>query len=455
MKNKLINSFFYTILSSGIFFSFNFFIAKIIGANNYGQIVYYLSFINIIVIIVSFNYAALYMGNKITKDDKNTFSLFFTIETLLYLILLIPIYLVLSNFIQDIYTVYLVISIAYLVVILNSAGLEYNSNNDVVNSIKISALYPRILLVSFFTIMILIDYDKAIYYLISYLLANLIIYIYILIKFKPKFYFKKEILKRAWKFYLLGILGTTFTHIAQILQKEYGSYEQVATLAIVLLFFAGLSLISSVLIKFILPIMHEYYKHNQIEKIGEIYSNNTLLVTMLILPIVICLLFNIYDISYLLGSGYELLPIYFYILIVGYIFDLLTGITGNILRTTENEKFEIYNELSRFIFGLGFIYIFKDNTYGIAIAIALSMIIYNVLKFIEVYYLFKFVPIHKKQFLNIVILVSILSISLYFILMIDSIYLKYSLQLGIFSLVYIGIFQFIQSNKQLLQGYSR
>ena len=455
MKRKIFNSFFLTLLSSGIFFLFNFIIAKAIGANNYGQIAYYISFISIISIIIGLNHPSLYMGNKITKDDKNTFSLFFTIETLLYLVLLIPTYLVLSNFVQDIYIVYLIMSIAYLVVILNSAGLECNSNNDVVNSIKISALYPRILLVSFFIFMILIDYDKAVYYLMSYLLSNFIVYIYIIIKFKPKFYFKKEIFKRAWKFYLLGILGTTFTHIAQILQKEYGSYEQVATLAIVLLFFAGLSLISSVLIKFILPIMHEYYKNNQIEKIGEIYSNNTLLVTMLILPIVICLLFNIYDISYLLGSGYELLPIYFYILIVGYIFDLLTGITGNILRTTENEKFEIYNELSRFIFGLGFIYIFKDNTYGIAIAIALSMIIYNVLKFIEVYYLFKFIPIHKKQFLNILILVSVLTVSLYFILMINNIYLKYLLQLGIFSFVYIGIFQFIKSNKQLLQGYSK
>jgi len=455
MKNKLINSFFYTIVSSGIFFSFNFFIAKIIGANNYGQIVYSLSFINIIIVTISMNYTALYMGNKIIKEDEHTFSLFFTIETLLYLILLIPIYLVLFHFIQDIYTIYLMLSIAYLIVILNSTGLEYNSNNDIVNSIKISSLYPRILLVSFFTFMILIDYNKAIYYLISYLLANLIIYIYILIKFKPQFYFKKGLFKRAWKFYLLGILGTTFTHIAQILQKEYGSYEQVATLAIVLLFFAGLSIISSVLIKFILPVMHEYYKNNQIEKIGEIYSNNTLLVTMLILPIIICLLFNIYDISYFLGRGYELLPIYFYILVIGYIIDLLTGVTGNILRTTENEKFEIYNELSRFIFGLWFIYIFRDNTYGIAIAIALSMIIYNVLKFIEVYYLFKFIPIRKKQFLYIVTQASALSISLYFILMINNIYLKYALQLSVFGVVYIGIFQFIKSNKILLQGYSR
>ena len=455
MKRKIFNSFFLTLISSGIFFLFNFIIAKVIGANSYGQIAYFVSFISIISIITGLNHPSLYMGNKITKDDKNTFSLFFTIETLLYLILLIPIYLVLSNFIQDIYTIYLILSIAYLIVILNSAGLEYNSNNDIVNSIKISSLYPRILLVSFFTFMILIDYNKAIYYLISYLLANLMIYIYILIKFKPKFYLKKAIFKRAWKFYLLGILGTTFTHIAQILQKEYGSYEQVATLAIVLLFFAGLSLISSVLIKFILPIMHEYYKNNQIEKIGEIYSNNTLLVTMLILPIVIYLLFNIYDISYLLGNGYELLPIYFYILIIGYIFDLLTGITGNILRTTENEKFEIYNELSRFIFGLGFIYIFRDNTYGIAIAIALSMIIYNVLKFIEVYYLFKFIPIRKKQFLYIATQASALSISLYFILMIDNIYIKYLLQLSVFGVVYIGIFQFIKSNKILLQGYSR
>ncbi len=452
MKNKLINSFFYTILSSGIFFGFNFTIAKIIGATNYGQVVYYLSFINIIVILLSFNYAALYMGNKIIKGDKDTFSLFFSIETLLYLLLLVPIYLVLSHFIQDIYIIYLILLISYLVVILNSAGLEYNSRNDVVTSIKVSALYPRVLLVIFFSLMIVLDYKGAIYYLEVYFLATFIVYIFVLLKLKPKFYLKKDIFKRAWKFYLLGILGATFTHLAQILQKEYGSYEQVATLAIVLLFFAGLSLISRVLIKFILPLIHEYYKNHQIEYIGKLYANNTFLVILLIMPTIIFLLFNIHEISHLLGEGYKILPLYFYILIVGYLFDLLTGITGNILRTTENEKFEIYNELIRFIFGLGFIYIFRDNPYGIAIAISLSMILYNILKFIEVYYLFKFIPIYKKEFLYISFLVIILSISLYFITMLNS-NIKYFLELSIFIIVYLGIFYFIKKNKYLLEGY--
>ena len=454
IKHKLISSFSFTLLSSGLFFIFNFSIAKILGADIYGEIVYYLSFIQILALLIGMNYTSLYMGSRITNGDKDTFSLFFSLHSLLFILISIPAFFLLDYFFQTIEEKFLILSIAYLIVFITMVGLEYNAQKNISSSILVSMLIPRVLLMFFFSVLIFLNQATPSRYLYVYLYTHLILFIYFMYIFKPYWYIKKEIFSRAWKFYLLGIVGTSFGYIAQILQKKYTGYEELATLAIVLLIFSGLNLIGAVLVKFILPKIHEYYSYKMFDKIGEIYAQNTFLVLIFISPILLVLIFNIEKISYILGDGYKLLPNYFYILLIGYLIDLFTGITGHILRSTENEKYELFNETTRMFFGLLLIYLLKDNTtFGVVIAISTSMAIYNLLKYIEVFYLFSFIPIKKDDLRDILIFIVPLSIILFIISYINVLSLYIFSNTIVLLLCYLIIFKYLKTKQTLLKGY--
>ena len=451
MKKRLLSSFSYTFLASLIGFGFNFIIAKALGAKVYGEIVYYVSFASLIGLLVSINYSSLYMGSKITRKNKNTYSLFFTIETIAFSIISLPAYFIIFYYIQDRFKTVIILLVCYFMTITSTSAMEYNSNKDVSRSILLGSLFPRIILVIVFSIALIIGFRSSLYYLYGMFFSYGIITIYSITKFRPKFYLDTSIFRRAWKFYFLGIIGTGFTYVFQIIQKEYGSYEELATLSIALLFFTGLGLMDRVLVKFALPKVHEYFEAGNIDKIGELYSNNTFLSIMLNLPILVWVTFNIDLIAMILGKSYKLLPDFFSILLVGYFANMITGITGYLLRATEHEKFEMYNEVTRTVVGLVAFFLLKDCQYGVPIALSLSMLVYNVLKYVEIYYLYRFVPIRLDR--KSIYYILIVALSFFVSNRIDNLYTKIITDIFLFSILYLILFKYIKDNRDIFKGY--
>jgi O-antigen/teichoic acid export membrane protein len=294
-----------------------------------------------------------------------------------------------------------------------TVGLDFNADKKVAESITFSTLIPRVVLVVFFSGAIALGAGTARSYLYIFLMGYAVVGIVFMIKYRPKWYVRKDFFARAWKFYLLGIIGTSVTYVAQIAQKEYGSYAELASLSIALLLIAGLGLVGSILIKFALPKIHEAWKRRDVKQLGKIYATHTFLSSMVNVPILIFLLFYIKPISVFIGEGYQTLPAVFMVLAVGYFFDLMTGITGTILRATEHEHLEIYNEIFRFVVGMSLIYLLHNQPYGIAYAISASMVIYNLVKFLQVYRLFAIAPIRPGHFGIFAISMLMVSLGLY------------------------------------------
>jgi len=454
MKQKIASSFALTFFSAGLSFGFNLFLAKYLGAKEYGEIVYYLSFIGIVALVIGLDYTSLYMGNKINHKDKNTFSLFLTLHTLFLLLASIPLFFVIDHYLHSHTATILIILLAYSNIFLTTIGYEFNSEGDISASILYSTLIPRVLLIILFGCVILLGGKDSLKYLYSLLIANGVVFFLFLYRLRPKVYFKRDIFKRAWKFYLLGIIGTSFTYLSQILQKEYGSYEQLATLSIVILFFTGFGLVSSILVKFVLPKIHEYYRDNRLEEIEQLYINNTLLEIMLVFPMMILMAIDIRLLSDFLGKGYQLLPIFFYILLTGYALDLITGITGYMLRAMEHEHYEIFNEIARLTVGLSTIYAFKHLEYGIPLAITASMTVYNILKYIEIYYLFKFVPLKGKQVVYLLGYTGIVSLLMYSISLLNRLEAILIMQTFVLGVVFFLLYMFVKKNPTILKGYT-
>lgn len=445
----MFSSFVLTVLSSGLFFVFNFAIAKILGAKVYGEIAFYVSFIQILLLFVGLNYPALYMGNRITRNDKDTLSLFFSYETLLFALSIFPAYFILHYFIQNNEIVFLVLFISYTMTLVGTIGLEYNARKNVSTSILVSILVPRVLLMLFYFVAIFIGVATPLTYLYIYLFSSMIVVIFFLYKFHPKIYFKKEFISRAWKFYLLGAIGESFTYIAQIAEKEYGGYEELASMAIGMLAVTGLSIIGSILIKYALPKIHEAWSEKDIKKIGILYKTHTFLSSMINLIILIFVLFYIKTFSQLLGPGYQSLPFIFYILSVGYFFDLMTGISGTVLRATEHEHLEIYNEILRLISGVISIILLKNYEHGIVYALTISIIVYNSFKYFQIYRLFGILPINgrhlKVLILTVLSYTLLLSFSLWFNA--DSLKLFYGIVISAFFA--IAVYRILKKEIQL------
>jgi len=453
MKKKVFKSFAIAILSLGLSFSFNLFIAKWLGAEQYGKISFYLSFVQLFILAISINYAALYMGNRIIYDDSRSFGLFFTIHSLFFLTFVLPAFILIDYFIVDHEAVILILLIAYLSIVVETAGLEFNTQKDVVGSILISSLTPQALLIFCFTILIFLNIESAKGYLYASLLSMFLVFGYVVYKFKPKFYIKKKIFHRAWKFYILGVIGSSFIYLAQVFQKEYGSYAQLASLSISLFILVLLGLTSSIMIKFALPAAHHYWKERNFKDLATLYINNTMIELIISLPLFLFVAVNIDLIASMLGKGYEMLPTIFYILSIGFLMDAFTGITGTLLRATEHEKYELYNQLLRLISGLGLIYFLKDYQYGIVIAITVSMVLFNVVKIFEIYYLFGFVPLTRKHLFHIISFVFPLSLILFGLMQIEDYYWRSVFNLITFGLTGFFIYAYIEKNHYLLEGY--
>jgi len=417
--------------TSAIFFLFNFFLAKILGAESYGKIVYYTVFIQTVALLIGLNYAGLYMGRKILDEDSNTFGLFVASESMIFSILAIPMFFTINFFIENAqHTVFLLL-ISYSGVILITAALEYNVQGLIPFSIAVGTLIPRMILSSFFLLLIWWGYSSIEYYLYIYLVANVLVVLFVFYKLRPKYFLDFSLFQRAWKFYVIGLIGTGFTYLAQIIQKAYSSYEALASLALAILLISSLNLVGSVLIKFVLPKIHDAWKTKNVEKIEMIYHTHTFVSVMINLPILLYMSWNMDNFTLYLGEGYGQLPMYFYIMSVGYLLDLFTGITGSILRATEHETFEIYNELVRFFSGALILFLLRNSTYVVAYAISGATLFYNIAKYVQVYNIFHFKPIEVVYLGSISKYMGALSLALYVVSYFNGLW---SLTMGLFVL---------------------
>lgn len=446
--NRLV---FIVILSSSLSFIFNIVLAKFLGAKIYGEIQLYTAFIQIFLLFISLNYASLYMGNRIVRNDRNTFGLFISLQTLLFIILILPAYLIINIFLDDRVIIVLILILSYLLVLLTSVSLEFNALHKVFDSILIGSVAARLVHIVTFLLAVWMGSGNSKFYFITYLLSIALLLTYALYQLSPKLNISFEIFSRAWKFYTLGLIGGSFIYIAQILQKEFYDYEQLASLAIVLLIMNGLGMWSSLLIKITLPIAHQYWKSRKLDKLSYIYRSSTFLELVVVIPLFLLVSLNINNISNMLGVGYSQLPMFFYIISLGYIIEHVTGISGTLLRVTENENFELFNEIIRLIVGLLLIFLLSQYEYGIAVAIAISTIVYSALKFGELYYLFKMWPLNKKSFKQLLLLILVNFPILYLLATVKNIYIEVLLTLAFLCIIYYLIYNYILVRSKLIQ----
>lgn len=107
----------------------------------------------------------------------------------------------------------------------------------------------------------------------------------------------------------------------------------------------------------------------------------------------------------LFGSSYTAYPLILSIIAIANFVNDMTGSNGTMLAMTGNERWELFNGFSYFVVYIGCIFVFSfDKVYGLCFALLTAQVFVNILKYAEVWILFKKSPLDFKTILSILII---------------------------------------------------
>lgn len=166
------------------------------------------------------------------------------------------------------------------------------------------------------------------------------------------------------------------------------------------------------------PLIAEAWKNKDLKKIGQMYkqsSINQLLIGGFVLVLILC---NVNDFTFYLQNKYtNLYPV---IALIGLakVFDMATGINGLIISNSKYYRYSLYFNISLLALAVitNFILIPLYGIMGAALATAISVFFLNMIKTLFLKYKFSLQPFSRETFLAIIVL---------FVLFIFSNYLRF------------------------------
>ncbi|NUU95858.1 hypothetical protein XO10_06150 [Marinitoga sp. 1135] len=464
LVKKASKTFLWTILGNLIGFGMQLYIAKILGATEYGKANVIFGITGMYVVFFNFGLPWLIVREISVSDTKKSdkilseyIILYWILDILFFpLIYYITKYsLIKSNMFSSINIFYVIV----LFLLMQISDIIFNyyvgKRKQNISSFIKSFLIKIIFMVSFFLIYIFIYDYKAL--VISQILS-LIIPTIILIK-KFSFPYKLNffhIIKNSWQYYLLTVTYSLYTNISKVLQKIYSTNEMVGYLSLGIMLGTLGDILGSVLANIAIPEFASYSKNKDYEKIKILFQKISRYNTYIILPIVIFTLFNLKRLISFLGKDYEKGFLIISIIVISKFFDSFVGPNGTLLNMSGHQKFEIFNGLTMIFVGITTGIILGNKfEWGIAASIALSAIIVNVLKFIEVGIIFKIYPYTKYTLFYILINSFLYSLVFYLTKGLSSILFWIIINgiITIIAIIFFFVFSPIKEDKNFIISY--
>lgn len=404
MIDKVIKSFIWHLLGAVILFVFQYVGAAILGADEFGKANYLLGYSSIIMLFSYFgvqNYIPKVIAEKESKEQVMGEAVA-TLSTMFIAISLI-FYIFIKKYMENA-DIIIVILISYSMLILEVISAYYVGIKDQTKGSYYRRFIYSLGTFSLFFIM-LIFFSKG-YYL--YIIPQIIVIVFIAIphfwSWRKNFKFNFKLIKNAWPFYISQIGYSIYIYSAKILQKNFIGFSSVAVLSISLSIGSIANMFGENFSKISMPEFVGAWKYKNIKKIKEIYNDCTRLNSYLVLPIVIAIVVNSTLLLNVLGDSYKGKEFILVSIILSQVINSFMGPNGSLLNMTGYQAYEVRNGYLKSI--IGFIIAFaigKKYVWGIAISIALSEVIINIVKMIQIKKVFNFYPFEFKTLSYIVI----------------------------------------------------
>jgi len=153
------------------------------------------------------------------------------------------------------------------------------------------------------------------------------------------------------------------------------------------------------------PLVSDYWKHRQLEKMQELYTNFSSVSLVIGLASFSWLWMNIDFLFSFIPESKQMVfspgVWVFFFLMMGRLLDMFFGLNGAIFSTSKKFKYDLIftSILIVFVFILNLIFIPYFGIIGAAISTGLAFVVYNVARVIFVWKIFKIHPFTKNQFI--------------------------------------------------------
>lgn len=414
LKSKNILVYFLSFSASLVGIGLNFFLARVLGSENYGKIQFLVALATtcsqLLLFGLNFFLIREAKNNKHNGEIINKcFSLFLTI-----VLFFIPIiFYVLNNHIDETTgNLLLVLSVLVVSVLMGFSSLVssyFQGNGKYHVSLIIDSLLPKFIMLSIAIVFLLLG--KMSQYQDYYLLLYIIVYGAITLPFVFKLFKRINLsfdfpeVKSICFFFGVTVTYSLGNNLTKVLQGTL--FHNDVALGIVSVSISIVSLVTvftSVLDNLVKPIFAKKSRENDKEGLLESYRFVTRTNMYVALPLYLFFIIHPSRFLGIFGDSYLEYPMILSFIAMANAVNNITGPNGTMLAMTGKEKFELFNGL--IYFGIYIISIFAfsfASVYGLSIALLIAQIFVNVAKYLETAYFFRKNPLNKKTLLSIAI----------------------------------------------------
>jgi O-antigen/teichoic acid export membrane protein len=272
----------------------------------------------------------------------------------------------------------------------------------------------------------IIDFDGfLICFAGAYALTSLLLIIYIIsigefhIRLRLKA-FNKQILKKISSYaafgYLSQVVQISILEIDKLMIAAMVNLASTGIYGIVALFSTVLNLPRQAISNISGSFLAQAFKENNVKLIDDLYKKTSL--NQLIIGSLIFMLiwFNIDDVLSFMPDSYAQGKYVVLILISMKLFDMATGINDGIINMSKYYKvIFLFNLIALVVaVGLNLLLIPRYNIIGAALATCFSIVLYNVLKLLFIYWRLKMLPF-TRSYLKALLVFAFISVLAYFI----------------------------------------
>ncbi|PIE77560.1 MAG: hypothetical protein CSA15_12355 [Candidatus Delongbacteria bacterium] len=388
------------------------------------------------------------------RKNKNGFLVFFAIVSILTNLIVITIFYLARKIVYSYYQNPLVEENFYYILLLTfttSTLMIYDTMCRVTHKEVVGDFFSNFLikLLHFFLLVFLFFYHTSvsIYFLIYFIFMLLCIVSLIIILLKKgdlsnpnlKDIRKNNVIKyfKYGFFLFVGFFaGTLVFQIDRLMIGSMIGLEEAGIYGISVQLCMLLSIIPQAFSKVQMPQISLFLNEGNLPKLKQLYTNNLEAQLYIGLFIYTVFIFFVDKVLLLIGKDFTNGKITFYLVFTGVLFNLLSGMSGEIAALSEYYKFDFYSKviLAIQIIALNYILIPYFGVEGAALGTLINYIIYSLIKISFIYKKFGILPYKLSNLLYINAITPIVVILAM---------LNYMIDLSIYTIPFIGFLLFI------------
>ena len=419
-------------LSAALSLMTTLFIARPLGAEEYGKVQFYVGIMQVLSIVTALGLPDFLTKNaQFAQNKKAFFSKYFLLvccwSIIVYPAFFAVAYFLLSSFAQNALLISItgIASLAQCVCLLISG--YFLGTYKQTKSILFGAFFPKLLLF-IFAIVLLFGFSMYENFYLPYLYGFLgiygfiaVIFIFLLVR-KTSFKFTKKEIISIISFFALSATYGLNTALGKVIGSEYyNSFAGVGAFSLSAQIVALSNLFTGVITSMSKPVFSSLVGDK--EKLILYFKKITRINSYIVIPFCMGFIVQSNFLLSLFGTSYAPFGEILILMSCGALFENITGPNGSMLAMANHEKLEVINGIINIVVFLAgaFAFIFLKST-GLALAILVTALVLNVIKSIEIFVIYRTNPYPLKLIVHLLILIAVSSLTFYLVAFIPNSY---------------------------------